>query len=106
ITAWYGYAINIDDQQRLTEESQRLATRQTTILESITDAFFTLDRDWRFTYLNSQAERLLQHSRDALIGTNVWEAFADAVPTQFYTSYYAAVQEQHAVHFEEYYEPL
>lgn len=25
------------------------------IFESITDAFFSLDREWRFTYLNSEA---------------------------------------------------
>ncbi len=43
------------------------------ILESITDAFFALDREWRFTYVNAQAERLLFRARAALLGRNVWE---------------------------------
>ena len=42
------------------DELRRLAARLTTTLESITDGFFTLDREWRFTYLNKEAERLLE----------------------------------------------
>ncbi len=37
------------------------------ILESISDAFFALDEEWRFTYLNQQAERLLQAKRESLL---------------------------------------
>ncbi len=38
------------------------------ILESITDAFFTLDREWRFTFLNSAVERQLARTRADLLG--------------------------------------
>ena len=40
-------------------EVSRLATRLSSALDSMTDAFFTLDRGWRFTYLNKQAHELL-----------------------------------------------
>lgn len=30
----------------------------TTILDTVTDAFFTLDSNWRFTYINDEAQRL------------------------------------------------
>jgi len=33
------------------------ATQLSDTLESISDGFFALDRDWRFTYVNSQAAR-------------------------------------------------
>src|SRR3954470_11754059 len=46
------------------EAAQSAGARVTRILESITDAFFTLDRDWRFTYINSQVEPLLRRSRE------------------------------------------
>ena len=37
------------------------------ILENTTDGFFALDREWRFTYLNPEAEKLLERRRDELI---------------------------------------
>ena len=30
------------------------------ILESITDAFLAVDRDWRVTYVNRESERILE----------------------------------------------
>ena len=75
------------------------------ILESITDAFFALDADWRFTYLNAQAERLLGRTRADLLGRNVWAEFPAAVEAAFYREYHRAVAEQAAVTFEEFYPP-
>jgi PAS domain S-box-containing protein len=49
--------------------------RSETILESITDSFITLDKDWRFNYVNPAAEQLLQRSASELIGKNIWEEF-------------------------------
>ena len=47
--------------------------RHRTILESITDAFYAFDRDWRFTYVNRRAEALMGRSREELLGKDVWE---------------------------------
>jgi PAS domain S-box-containing protein len=68
--------------QRRAEQAQReLADQLTTALESITDAFFTLDRDWRFTYVNARAEQLLQCAGNELLGCSVWEKFPEWVGT-------------------------
>ena len=48
------------------------------ILESISDAFFAVDMEWRFTYVNSKAEELWGRSREELLGKNVWEEFPEA----------------------------
>lgn len=90
------------------EELQNFDTNTefASILESITDAFFALDQQWRFTYVNSEAERVLQRPRDELLGQNVWEEFPEAVGSTFYTEYHRAVAEQITVEFEEYYPPL
>lgn len=45
--------------------TSQLAERLTDTLESIGDGFFTVDRERRYTYLNREAERLLQQSREA-----------------------------------------
>jgi PAS domain S-box-containing protein len=76
------------------------------VLESITDALFTLDRDWRFTYLNPQAEALLQQPAAALLGTTIWESFAPAVGTVFDTEYHRAMRERRKVEFIAFYPPL
>ncbi len=53
------------------------ATTIATILESITDAVYLLDTDWRFVYLNARAEELLQRERAELVGTAIWEQFPE-----------------------------
>jgi signal transduction histidine kinase len=75
-------------------------------LESMSDAFYTLDHDWRFTYLNPQSEPILLRKREELLGRSVWEEFPEAVAASFYTEYHRAVLEQVAVEFEVDYPPL
>lgn len=76
------------------------------ILESITAAFFALDREWRFTYINAEAERLLSRTREELLGRNVWEEFPAAIGSTFKHEYRRAVDTQAAVAFEAFYPPL
>ena len=76
------------------------------IFESITDAFFVLNNKWRFTYLNSEAERVLFRSREELLGKNVWEEFPETFNSTYYREYHRAVAEQVSVEFEEFYPPL
>ena len=76
------------------------------ILESINDAFLSLDREWRFTYINSRAEQLLLRTKDELIGKNIWDEFPDAVNSKFYSQYHKAATEQVTVEVEEFYSPL
>ncbi len=78
----------------------------TDVLESITDAFFALDDAWQFTYLNEQAEALLQRPRDELLGRNVWDEFPDAVDLDFYEQYHRAARTGERVQFEAYFPPL
>lgn len=91
---------------RAMEQVRRYAERQATIFESITDAFFTLDREWRFIYLNNRSEELLQRSREELLGRNVWACFPQAVGTAFDEQYRFAMASGNSVTFEAYFPPL
>ncbi|MDI9636175.1 PAS domain S-box protein [Geitlerinema splendidum] len=109
----YAIARDITERKRLeSQHLQRLADETAAriqianILESITDAFFALDRQWRFTYLNRQAELLLQRQRDELLGKNLWEEFPEAINNDFYTQYHRALTEQISITFTEFYPPL
>ncbi|WP_158625108.1 sensor histidine kinase [Corallococcus terminator] len=75
-------------------------------LERISDAVFSLDRSWCFTYLNARAERLLRRPRTDLIGRNVWEEFPEAVGTVFEQEYRRALTGRGGVMFETFYAPL
>jgi two-component system CheB/CheR fusion protein len=46
-----------------------------TIVDSIADGFYTVDRDWRFTHVNEQALRHFQRTRQELIGRRLTDAF-------------------------------
>jgi PAS domain S-box-containing protein len=76
------------------------------ILESITDGFFALDNQWRFTYINRQTEELLHKDREDLLGRSIWDEFPQAANSTFYEQCHKAVSEQTDVKFEHYYPPL
>lgn len=77
-----------------------------TILASISDAMYVLDHDWRFVYLNAEAERLMQRRKDELLGQSVWAAFPDTVETVVYKEFVRAREQQVPVRFELWFEPL
>ncbi|HTL88408.1 MAG TPA: PAS domain-containing protein [Leptolyngbya sp.] len=76
------------------------------VLESVSDAFFSLDQDWRFTYVNSEATRVLNRSKTELLGTTIWESFPEAVGSAFERKYRCAIREQRTISFEAFYPPL
>ncbi|MFB2736639.1 GAF domain-containing protein [Umezakia ovalisporum] len=101
---------NISQVSRISEElithEQAANSRINNILESITDAFFALDQEWRFTYINGQAEQLLQKSKNELLGENIWEVLPAMVDTKFACEYHRAIAKQVSVEFEEFYPPF
>ena len=74
--------------------------------ERITDAFFSLDREGQFTYVNESAADLLGRTPADLLGERVLEAFPESVGTPFQTECERAVETGEPVTFEEYYPPL
>ncbi|WP_369070045.1 SpoIIE family protein phosphatase [Kineococcus terrestris] len=77
--------------------------RTARVLESMPTAFFSLDRDWRFSYVNARAEELLGRARGELLGGDVWELFPAAVGAPFDEEYHRAVDTGEPVAFEAYY---
>lgn len=82
---------------------EQQAKKLNTIFESITDAFFLLDRDWRLTYLNREVERLLHVDRQQVIGHDIWSVFPEEINGEFFRRYQEAMTSGRAVHFEAYY---
>lgn len=87
-------------------DTERVGARLIRTLESVTDAFYTLDRSWRFTYVNAEAERLQQRTRERLLGNVVWDVFPEAVGTVFDVEFHRAMATGETVLFESFYPPL
>jgi PAS domain S-box-containing protein len=96
---------DVTEQKRAQEEMRRLERRNSMILESITDAFWSVDRDWNFVYVNHKAEELLSRTRESLLGKHLWTEYAAAVGTVFEENYRRAVQDKVTIAFEAYYGP-
>ena len=81
-------------------ELQETVRKMTDILEKTSDGFFAVDREWKFTFVNPQAEKLLERRRDDLIGKDVWMEFPQFKRDSFEKNYRRAMSEQVAVAFE------
>ncbi|MGQ3720408.1 PAS domain-containing protein [Natrialba aegyptia] len=83
-----------------------MTLRSVPVVDRITDAFFALDTDFRFTYLNDRAETLLERSRADLIGRVMWDEFPQTVETQFPDGFHRAMDTQTPVSFDIYHARL
>lgn len=89
----------------LRADAERARDQVVSILESITDGFMALDRDWRLTYVNGETERLTGMRREDMLGRIHWDLFPEAVGTAVHTEYTRAVTQRVPVEFENFYEP-
>ncbi len=89
---------------RLRKAQSRLKPRLTqppsSILESITDAFVAIDEQFRYVWVNAEAERLLGLPRDQLLGRCMWELFPDSSESDLRQNLTAALANQAPLEFE------
>jgi PAS domain S-box-containing protein len=53
------------------------------VLESVSDAFYALDTDWRYVVFNRAAEVYFGVGRKAMLGRDMWERFPQGLGTPF-----------------------
>lgn len=75
VVRWWGSAINVDSPRRLRIEAEDLAADRETILESMNDGVYALDREYRIIYANKSAESILGFTRQELVDHVIWELF-------------------------------
>jgi len=63
------------------------------ILDSISDALFVIDRDWRYIYVNTQGLDLAQKTREKMLGMSVWEVFPQFKGSPMENCYREAMKE-------------
>ncbi|MBI4914211.1 MAG: PAS domain S-box protein [Acidobacteria bacterium] len=72
------------------------------VLESISDAFYSLDREWRFTYVNARALAVWRKSPKELLGNVIWDVFPTSRSTESFARMHAAMDDRRPAAFESY----
>ncbi len=101
-----GAFMDVTGRKLAEEQAAETNARLAQTLESMTDAFLTLDGNWRFTFLNKKAEYILQRPRDELLGKKLSDEFPSITGTKFEQEYRRALGSNRPAAFEEFYEPL
>lgn len=107
LTASNEELLSIEEELReINEELLRSHQELVNTLESITDAFCSVNHRWEITYINKEAEKLLQRNRKSLIGKNIWQLFPRLVGSPFHNNLIKVMDEQQTIHFEYYFKLL
>ncbi len=94
-----------DRERALRAEAEAAHEHVAAILDSISDAFLALDEQWRFTYVNPEAERTTGMTRSDLIGQVFWDVFAPTLGTHLETQFRRAMADRIVTQLENYYRP-
>ena len=105
-TRVYGSFQDIDVRKKAEIAVTEVLEERNTILESIGDAFFAIDRNWTVTYWNNTAQKVLNVPKDKIIGRNLWDVFSGSVGSLSHMQYSLAMKSNKAIHFEDYYDVI
>lgn len=86
-------------EQQARQAAEEAQQRLIGILDHLPDGFMIFDTQWRYNYINPQAEPFTGKPRKELLGKNVWEEFPNLTNSTFYQQYSHAIIAQEAVSF-------
>lgn len=95
-----GVSNDITAKKEALKERLQLLKRLEETLESITDAFLSIDDNYVITYLNAQAEKTLKKKRSEVVGKRFQDAFPEVRNTIFEKNYIKAINEKIHIEFE------
>jgi len=85
------------------EKSIQVLEEKNTILERITEAFVSLDKDLNYTFMNKKAGEIFNRDPEQLIGKHIWTEFPEGINQPFYLAYKQAMATQQYIHTEQHY---
>ncbi|HEY0961737.1 MAG TPA: PAS domain-containing protein [Pseudomonadales bacterium] len=97
-----GAVQDITPQKRAEQEKRVLSQRLFDAFESMTDAFYLVDRHWRLVYINDAADKLVGGRAKPGLGRTLWEAFPNLIGTPLYDGFHQALRDNQPYHSEYY----
>jgi PAS domain S-box-containing protein len=93
---------DITAREHMEQRIRRANERLTDILETIGEAFVSIDSDWRYTYVNAEAERILDRQRESLLGRDMRVEHSSAEARRAHKRFAQAFLTNASVSFESY----
>jgi diguanylate cyclase (GGDEF)-like protein/PAS domain S-box-containing protein len=101
----YATARDVTESHHTQAELQKSKDRMFAMLESIGDAFFAVDLDWRITYANRRTAKFVGRSQGELVDRVLWDAVPEVRNSSVLAYYRNAMEWRTPTFFEAYYEP-
>ncbi len=103
--AYYTIWRDITQRKKAEEELKAANIGFTNILESMSDAFVSLDRNWCYTHMNTKAGLIFNCNPEEMIGKNIWAEFPEGIDQPFHRNYQKVMDEKVFIKMEDYYPP-
>ena len=94
--------LNIEIEKEVKEASERLNS----FIESIADAFFIINNEWKFIKVNDAFEKITGKNRYEVLGSVIWDVFPEIIATEFERASRNAMKDRTGIQFTEYVKPL
>lgn len=94
------FARDITERKEIEEQLRKSSQIINSILDRIIDGFYAFDKNFRFTYVNREAELMTGKNRDQLLGKYALDVFPKWNGTKLWQEYNRAIKEKIPVHFE------
>jgi diguanylate cyclase (GGDEF)-like protein/PAS domain S-box-containing protein len=83
VTRVMGTTKDVTERKKNERELRKRTKQILNILESTTDGYFSVDKNWRVQYFNARAEGLFGKSRDNIVGENLWDVVPELASSFF-----------------------
>ncbi|MEN9685796.1 MAG: hypothetical protein RLZZ28_1582 [Bacteroidota bacterium] len=93
----------LEDSRRMHQQEEDNRILLENVLNSITDGFFIVDREWKVLFWNKAAEIILQKTEEAIVGRNVWDVFPDLNNLREHVDYKTVFEKNQSVRFRDYF---
>jgi PAS domain S-box-containing protein len=98
-----GINYDVTEEEIYKKELERVNHEREEILGSITDGFFSVEKDWKVTYWNKAAETILKMPREDIEGKVLWDVYHDAIDLKFFSEFSISMDKGEERRFVEYY---
>lgn len=89
-----------DSLKQANEELKFSKLQTMKIMEGISDGFYALDREWRFTFVNHKLKLVTNTNADTLLGESIWNVFPKIVDSLTFHKMHEAMSENQSAHWE------
>jgi PAS domain S-box-containing protein len=98
--------LDVSAWQRAELQRSEAEARFGRVIDSMSDAFAALDRDFRFTYVNDRFAQMVRQPREQLLGRVAWDVFPEPAAQNVRAALHRSMRDRVPTTVEDYFAPL